>query len=63
MKAFKVALTDKKKVVYHPKIKERLDLGDGWYCYITDSKKKSRHNVLTLHGAPGDHLEWAGLET
>ena len=39
-----------------------VKLGDGWYCYITDSKKHERHTVLTLHGAPGDHIEWAGLE-
>jgi len=48
-------------VFYKPKERERVDLGEGWYCYITDSKEKAKHTILTLHGAPGDHVEWAGL--
>ena len=47
--------------MYYPKIKERLDFEEGWYCNITDSKNIARHTILTLHGAPGDHVEWAGL--
>lgn len=62
LKAFGVELTEKKKTLYLPRTKERVELGDGWYCNITDSKDRHRHTVLTLHGAPGDHVEWAGLE-
>ena len=40
-----------------------MQLGDGWYCHITDNMlTPARFTVLTLHGCPGDHKEWAGLE-
>lgn len=55
-------MTDKKKTQYKPRQKLRVDLGEGWYCNISDSGVKQKHTVLTLHGAPGDHVEWAGLE-
>lgn len=48
--------------MYQPMQRKRVDLGDGQYCYITDNELNKRHTVLTLHGAPGDHVEWAGLE-
>jgi pimeloyl-ACP methyl ester carboxylesterase len=62
LKAFGIELTDKKKTHYQPRQRQRVDLADGWYCYITDSRTTAAHTVLTLHGAPGDHVEWAGLE-
>jgi hypothetical protein len=62
LKAFGIELTDKKKTAYAPSKKQRVDLGNGWYCNITDNKNKAKHTILTLHGAPGDHIEWAGLE-
>ena len=57
-----LSLTSKSKVIYRPREKQKVDLGEGWYCHITDSGAQRRHSVLTLHGAPGDHVEWAGLE-
>jgi hypothetical protein len=30
---------------------------------MSDNRNPSRHTFLTIHGAPGDHREWAGLET
>jgi hypothetical protein len=47
LKTLKIKLTVKAKVQYKPK--------DNWYCYITDNRNVSRHTILTLHGAPGDH--------
>lgn len=46
---------------------KRADLGDDWYCFYTDNKdihKHFKHNfsVITVHGCPGDHKEWARLE-
>lgn len=35
---------------------------EGWYAMITDNEVKSELAVFTVHGAPGDHREWAGLE-
>jgi hypothetical protein len=55
LKTLKIKLTVKAKVQYKPKNRERVNLGDNWYCYITDNRNVSRHTILTLHGAPGDH--------
>lgn len=70
-------MTEKQKVSYTPSIPRKIKFEDGWYAWITDSnakedgdkpekEKKKKENdlmtILTLHGAPGDHREWAGLE-
>jgi hypothetical protein len=52
----KIHMTSKTKIMYRPRDRERVDLGEGWFCYITDNRLDKRHTVLTLHGAPGDHI-------
>ena len=59
---FQITLTAKQRVEYTPRELTRIELDDGWYCQITDNKLDARHAVLTVHGCPGDHREWAGLE-
>lgn len=54
-------MTDKIKVKYAASKLERIDLGNGWYCYATDNRVNSSQTVITMHGAPGNHNEWAGL--
>jgi hypothetical protein len=49
-------MTDKKKTHYKPKERKRVNLGEEWYCNISDSGTKQKHTILTLHGAPGDHI-------
>lgn len=54
-------MTKKRKVKFEPASLIKVDLGQGWYANITDNMKKSDFTIFTIHGAPGNHIEWAGL--
>lgn len=58
----KVKLTDKKSVKYNSKQLQRIDLGEGVYCYVTDNGVKSEQTIMTIHGIPGSCSEWAGIQ-
>jgi len=57
----KINITAKTKIKYTPSDIVELDLGEGWNCCITDNQVISKQTILALHGAPGNHTEWAGL--
>lgn len=56
-------MTEKTKVEYTPAKLFKVEFPNGWYAMITDNEIDSEYTVLTVHGSPGDHREWAGLET
>lgn len=59
----KVSLTDKKSVKYNARPLEKIDLGEGVYCYVTDNKVQSEQTIMAIHGLLGSCSEWAGLES
>jgi pimeloyl-ACP methyl ester carboxylesterase len=62
LEALGIKLTERTLKKYVPSKLVRLEFEEGWFCYVSDNGVKSAKTILTLHGAPGNHVEWAGLE-
>lgn len=63
LKVLNIEMTPKIKVIYPPSKLIKVDVGNSWYAMITDNQVDAEYTVLTVHGSPGDHREWAGFET
>lgn len=45
--------TEKRSVKYNPRPLQRIDLGEGLYCYATDNGVESEQTIMAFHGLPG----------
>lgn len=59
----RIDLNEKKLKCERPTMREKVELGEGWFCWITDNKVNSEFIIFTIHGASTDESDFAEIET